>query len=353
MNQNILKGIFIILVVVDHNNFARTVFPRFLDGFGFHVLGFMIVPFLRPALPLGHDLSHYLYRLAVPFLVATTLLSIVVCAISPIGIGPQAHRWLEAIYTGNAYALKDATRMALLWFLPSFLTLVALRSAIEHLGGTIRVAAIGILWLVHPFIGTFGRSIQDYVPMGLIPALYVLPLAYLGVWLHRSLFARLGAISAVLSGCTLYVLVKTAQMHFDLRNEIGFSAVADYRDPMALLLNDSEAVAGVLMIFQFGRLPLGRLIEACGRYSLQIYLFHAFVAVLIYRLCIKLIPHSSALVLFMLSMTVTVLATLALGRFLTRQPILRQILFPRTLHETRALWPRRAAIAAPDGKGQS
>ena len=335
MNQNILKGIFIVLVVVDHNNFARSVFPRFLEGFSFHVLGFMVVPFLRPAFSLNRSLAHYLFRLYYPFFVLTTILSIVVALTTPIGSIEQAYRWLHAVYSGNADLLKDTTHMALLWFLPSFLCLIALRSAIENTRDNICRTIIAALWLVHPFIGTFGRSVDDFLPLGLVPALYIIPLAYLSIWVHRVVFTSMGRGSAIVLSCVMYILIKASQIHFGFRNEIGFSAVADYRTPLALLVNDAEAISGVLMVVQLSRLSFFRLLEVCGKYSLQLYLFHAFVAVLVYRLIYRLTPSVDALALFTLSLVTTVLITVILARFAAEQPFVQRFLFPRSLHELR------------------
>lgn len=351
MNQNILKGIFIVLVVVDHNDYSRSVFPQFLQGFGFHVMGFMMIPFLRPAPAWNRDLGLYLFRLYFPFFLLATALSLAVALSTPVGAGEQAGRWVHSLYSGNAMLLKETTHMALLWFLPSFMSLVLIRSAIEHAGGRAGMMLLACLWLAHPFIGTVGRDIQDYLPLGLLPALYVLPLAYLGVWAHRTLFAPLDRTVAILLTSGLFLLVKMTQMHFGFQNEIGFSAVADYHDPLALLVNDAESVSGVLMVFQLSRLPLGRLLESCGKYSLQVYLLHAFVALLVYKLLSRLAPAGDALALFLFSLSVTVLLTLALARFIAEQPVLRRLLFPRTPREIGIAWPGEAHSPAHPSSG--
>lgn len=341
MNQNLVKGLFILLVVVDHNEFSRSLFPRFLEGFGFHVMGFMMIPFLRPAQPWNRNLGQYVFRLYYPFFILVSALSVAVALLAPADPLEQAGRWLHSLYSGNALLLKDTTHMALLWFLPSFISLVLVRSAIEYVGGPVRIAALCALWLVHPFIGAVARQVEDVLPLGVLPALYVLPLAYLGVWMHRSWFAPRGRLAAVLLGCSLFLLVKAGQMYFGFRNEIGFSSVADYRAPLALLFNDAEAVSGVLMVFQLSRLPLGRLIEACGKYSLQVYLLHAFVALLVYKLLVRIVPGGDALAMFVVSLAATVLLTLPLARLCAEQPFLRRLLFPRSPHEL--------VIAAPPG----
>lgn len=332
MNQNLLKGMFILLVVMDHNDFARGVIPGFLQGFGFHVMGFMIVPFLRPPGALDRNFMQYLFRLYYPFLIIVTVMSITVAWITPISAVEQVGRWAMALYNGNSSTLKSATHMALLWFLPSFITLIVLRTVIENVHPRLKTVVILGAWLVHPFIGQIAPSTQDYLPLGLLPALYVLPLAYLGIYVHYHYFASLNKGNALIQSGIMFILVKACQMHFGFTNEIGFAAVAGADQWLALLCNDLEALTGVLMLFQACRFTLrfafGSLLEAFGRYSLQVYLLHAFVALLIYKLALAS-GMTSVTSLFAFTLLATALLTLVLARFAATQPHIRRLLFPR------------------------
>ncbi len=138
MNLNFLKGMLIILVVVDHNEFTRGLFRDFFLGLSFHVIGFMAIPFLKPALAWhSADAGAYAARLFYPFFIVTCSLWTVVSL-----LGNDA--WLDrmgllglALYSGNAEVLKAATQMGLLWFLPSFISIVFIRAFIEG-AGTLR-----------------------------------------------------------------------------------------------------------------------------------------------------------------------------------------------------------------------
>lgn len=332
MNQNLLKGLFILLVIMDHNEFVRSIFPGFLQGFGFHVMGFMMIPFLRPATRIDGNFLQYLFRLYYPFLVIVTLMSVVVAWITPISALEQAGRWALALYSGHSGILKETTHMALLWFMPSFISLIVLRTLIENVNQWIKAIAILGACLAHPFIGPMAPLIRDYLPLGLLPALYVLPLAYLGIFLHQHCFQPLGRMTALLLSGAIFILVKTCQMAFGFSNEIGFAAVAGYGDWLAMALNDAEAVVGVLMLFQACRFPLVPAIEPFGQYSLQIYLLHAFVALAIYKLVLAT-NITSVSVLFAITLTTTSVATLALARFAATQPHIRRFLFPRSWQE--------------------
>ncbi|MFC5460207.1 acyltransferase family protein [Massilia niabensis] len=344
MNQNILKGILVLLVVLDHNEYVRSLLPRLLDGFTFHVVGFLMIPFLRPTAPWSKDYLTYLFRLYFPFFVFVTVMAILDAWLTPVTAASQAGLWLHALYSGNSHILQQVTQMALLWFLPSFIALVTLRTAIENAGQAGKVAAIALLCLAHPFIGTIAREAEHYLPLGLLPAVYVVPLAYLGVLLHRKVYERMAPLAALLVATGIAAAVKYAQVQAGLHAEIGFAEVADYRQPYALLLNDLEAVTGVLMVFQLARLRLGSFLERCGKYSLQVYLFHAFVALAVYKGLQRFAADWPLGLLFAVSLLLTVLISAALARVLAEQPLARRFLFPRSPAELLGRAPRRETV---------
>jgi hypothetical protein len=122
--------------------------------------------------------------------------------------------------------------------------------------------------------------------------------------------------------------VKYLQVRGHLYNEVGFAEVADYTRPFALLLNDLESVTGVLMLFQLCRLPLKSFIEQFGRYSIQVYLFHAFIALGVYK-AVLLLPAGAA-VHFAVSFGVTAASSLLVARWMAQNPLAQRFIFPRT-----------------------
>lgn len=350
MNPNVVKGLLVLLVVVDHNDFSRSIFPGFLYGFSFHVVGFMTLPFLRPAPAPDRQFGQYLFRLYYPFLVMASALALVVALLAPVSPLQQFEHWALALYSGNSAVVKQATHMAMLWFLPSFVALVALRTLLDHIGRAGRLLAILALCAIHPLIGVNPDAIENYLPLGLLPALYMVPLALVAAWGHLRLL-KLPRVAGLALTLLVYALVKSLQMAAHLYYEVGFAIVADYTQPYALLLNDLESVTGVWMVFQLGRFSLGALIETAGKYSLQVYLFHAFVAALIYKLLVSTASGTPAIVLFCVSFVLTAVLATLLARFLAEQRTIRRLLFPRTTAELAGTlhWPStggHGAIAA-------
>jgi hypothetical protein len=333
MNPNIVKGLLILLVIVDHNDFARSVIPGFLLGFSFHVLGFLTLPFLRPAPALDRHLVQYAFRLYHPFFVITTVLALVVFFISPVSFPHQLNLWLLSLYSGNFSLLKESTHMSMLWYLPSFVALVALRAAIEHAGPAVKCFILAGLVAIHPFIGLVAPAIQDFLPLGLLPVLYAIPLCYLAAAVHGRLFERCSRVTGIAASVALYAAVKYLQIRANLPNELGAAAVADYTQPYALLINDLEAVSGVWMVFQLGRFRLGSFIELAGKYSLQMYCFHAFIAAVIYKTLLFTNGKLGVIYLFPLSVAMTAAITVVVCRFLTERPAFRRMMFPKNVDE--------------------
>lgn len=333
MNGNILKGLLILTVIFDHNDFSRGVFADFLRGMSFHVVGFLAIPFLRDALnPLSARAAHYVFRLYYPFLLLTVAMGAAVLAV---GGGPWHDRVqavLLALYSGNFHALKAATNMGLLWYLPSFISLVLLHGVIERQGGHGKGALIALLVVVHGLLGPVAARIQDYLPLGLLPALYAMPLCYLVALCHRRLYERLPVPGAVVLALACFALVKWLQMDWRLPFELGAMEVPGYDAWPQMLVDDMEGVTGALLLFQLARIRFGNVLAAFGEVSLQVYLLHAFVGLAVAKLCMRtgLVSHPVAILAVSLALTAAV--TLGLARAVMASP-LKRFIFPRDVAE--------------------
>jgi peptidoglycan/LPS O-acetylase OafA/YrhL len=111
--------------------------------------------------------------------------------------------------------------------------------------------------------------------------------------------------------------------------------VADYTQPYALLINDLEAMTGVWMVYQLGRLQLGSFIATAGQYSLQVYCFHAFIAAGIYKAMLLTLGGWPPLPLFVTSVALTAIVSVVVCRFLAERTIIQRLVFPRNTKELR------------------
>lgn len=329
MNHNIAKGLLILLVIVDHNDFSRDIFPGFLRGLSFHVVAFMALPFLRPALPLTTGtLRKHFFRLYYPYLVFTCAIAGAYWISTDRSLFTALVNLIHALYSANAASLKEATNMALLWFLPSLFSLLIIRGAIEGASRPLRSALIAVALLCHPLIGLVSGTMQHYLPLGMLPAIYVIPLVYVIAFLQLKVLDPLPGAPALLMLTILFVVVKYLQMRLGLSQEVGFGMVADYRNPIALLLNDLEAISGSLLVFQMARFNPGDLFDRAGRYSLQVYLFHAFVASALFAVIKRLPVDVHPGVAFAVSVPLTLAASVILAHVILEARRLKRMLFP-------------------------
>lgn len=334
MRLDVLKGILIVLVIIDHNEFSRSIFPAFLAGLSFHVVGFMTIPFTRPAMPLqAPAFGEYLFRLYYPFALVTLATATVVVATTEATAGQHLVDTLVALYSGNSTALKHATHMGLLWFLPSFIALLIMRSAFDWMSTSARWTALALIVAAHPFLGLVPERVWNYLPLGVLPALYIYPLAYSGAWLHRRLFAQGRAVPMLAFAGLVFAVVKAVQIKYGMRSEVGFMEVADYSTPFALIINDLEAVTGTILMFQIARVLSSKILSQSGKYSMQLYLVHAFVALAVYRTVLHFSTVSGYLLNFLLSMTLTLAISLGISWVLVTDPRLRRMVFPKSRAE--------------------
>lgn len=330
MNQNIVKGLLILTVIIDHNEFSRSLFPGFLLGMSFHVAAFMTMPFLRPALPLGNRASwEYVFRLYFPFLWITLGMALLVTFLSGAPLAARLERTILTLYSGNFWILKETTQMGLLWFLPSFISLILLRAVIEAGNSAWKLAMLLLATAVHGLLGPLAAAWQDYLPLGVLPALYMVPIAYLTIWLQQKWLVAMPRGLALAAALLAFGAIKIVQVQWHLENEIGAMTVASFSQWPALLVNDLEALCGTLVLFQAGRWPVSRWLESCGQFSLQIYMFHAFVALVLYKITLRLLPAPAPAPAFLLTVGLTAGLTLFLSRRLMRSR-LAPLLFPRS-----------------------
>jgi fucose 4-O-acetylase-like acetyltransferase len=330
MNQNAIKGLLIILVMFDHNEYAHQLFPVALQGFAFHVLGFLALPFLRP--PEAASQAYFqkiLFRYYYPFFLITCAMSILTMVITGNVSLSGFENLLLALYSGNNDILKSVTQMALLWFLPSFLSVLLIRKFLGNHSYFLQRLTLVLFIAAHFFIADVAIQIRNYLPLGLLPAIYAIPLCYIAVFFNKTICRLLAPIPAVIISVCFFLVVKYFQMRLGLSQELGFAEVSDFSDPLGLLINDLEAVSGVLMLFQIARLKLPSFLEKCGDNSLQVYLIHPFIALFVFKALEKLAPQANPTILLFISILPTIWLSVTSAKIVMGNKLLRQFLFPK------------------------
>lgn len=332
MNQNFLKGLLILLVIFDHNEYAHQLFPKFLEGFSFHVVGFFALPFLRPSEIFSFKrLPDMLVRYYFPYAWIVCGMALISLFITKIELLTWASHLMLALYSGNNAILKTVTQMSMLWFLPSFFALVIIRSIFSNsiLG---KVFLLTLTIIIHPVLGEWVIQVRDYLPIGLLPILYVIPLLFFIATAQQVLFDKIPKKQAFLMVTLSFITVKYFQIQLGAAQELGFAEVATYKTPLNLLVNDFEAITGVLMLFQISRFNFDfnyfRFIEMLGKNSLQVYLCHGFIALVIYKFTQKIPVFPPSFLLIISFIFASFLAGL-FAKFLTSNRWTSRFLFPK------------------------
>ncbi len=327
------KGFLVALVALGHFVPAQSLSPWLSSGglYDFHVIGFLLLPFLRPAAPFGvRVFADRAVRYFVPFLVFA-LLSFLAWKLT---VNPAA-AWRAlpaALLYGDVLSLGDGVGFTFLWFLPALFSLTWLRSAIAVCRGFLHTALVLAVLLAHGLMTWPGFPL----PFNPLPALFVLPIGWA---LTRLAPLRRGHILWLVLSVICGIVA--ARLHHHIN--IGALAVSTWRQPGLLLLHDVYALAATLTVIHFGD-QLARIpgLVPIGRYSLVVYLSHQFVLKAVEIGASRHQWYTSPGAKLVL-VVVAVPGSLALGWLLARlleRPAIRPWILPQSLRD----WPVSARL---------
>ncbi len=330
------KGMLIALVALGHCAAAQRVWPWLHAGglYDFHVLAFLLLPFLRPASACSTRVfADRAVRYLVPF-VAFALLSALVWHAT---LHPSV-RWYDlplALIRGDVSALAQGVGFTFLWFMPCLLSLTILRSLFAATRQPVRAILVAALLVLHGLLA--GCALP--LPLNPLPALFALPLGWAvaalapwqrGRWLFLAVAIACGAIAGI-SGDHI---------------NVASLSLPDWRAPDRLLLHDVYAIAATLTAVHFGGV-LARVpgLAQVGRYSLVIYLSHQFVLKFIEFWSVRqpwYAESTGKIAVAAVAVPLSLLAGWALARLLDR-PQIRPWILPQTLRD----WPVTARLVRP------
>lgn len=347
-DRNFIKGILILFVIADHNDFIRALFPREFRPLTLHVLAFFFLAFpsYMERVPDRAFYADRVVRYGVPFLFfysGYALLNLLLNARHGLPVFQEAGLNLIAgALIGSFDLVKKGTGAGFLWFLPSFLGFVVLVSATSRLSGIHRTLAIGFAFLAHFFTGALPSSIKTYVPLGLPVGLYILPLAYSCFWIEKSTTAKTliasrpaGLLLGTISLSAYAFLVSTGE-----NIEIGTLEVPILHANWTLTAaQDLSVLTGFFFLLYIARYA-GKFmgpVKAAGRYSLLIYLIHPAVFFLVRQAISVIVPafiHANepstitgAVALF--SVGLTAYLSFLIARGVSTTPVLAKLITPK------------------------
>ena len=341
-----VKGILIVLVAVDHNDWFRQLAPRMFDPLTFHVLGFFLLAFSFGAKPwCGRFVADRLVRYLVPFWWALAAASLAFGLVFRGGsslVGGVIHFLLAAL-VGGADLVKASSGLLMLWFLPCLFGLTCLLAFYDSLvTRRARHVALGLALGAHVLLPVLVLPWMQWLPFGLVVAADVFVLGL--IWrqlLQRRLPGYVGPMALVVCIVCYGVLVQ-AKTHI----EIGTLEIRAMGNPWILLLHDVTAFSAmVTMIWVAEHVAVTRWLDGVGKNSLLVYLMHPIFYVILTKLWVS--PAQADLTNLVLGLhacaTTAIAVSLAYGvsRMVSSAPVLSAWITPKTWQQWPPAWRMR------------
>lgn len=291
LNSERIKGVLIIVVAADHNDWFRQLAPNLFEPLTFHVLGFFLLAFTFGTKEWSLNfIADRIARYLIPYwwaLSATTLAFFLMYHGHSTASDSLSAWWL-AMLIGNAPFTKSASGLLMLWFLPALFGLTCLLAVFDSFRShRVKRFGFGLALVAHLVTPLMPASFMLWLPFGFAIAINIF---FLGlVWrklLNRQLPKMWGPIVT-----TMFILSYGILASGPTHLEIATFELAGINDPKTLFLQDLAGMMGVLTVVWLVSLPKQfQWLEIIGKNSLLVYLIHPVAYVVIG----KLLPFASA-----------------------------------------------------------
>lgn len=335
-----IKGVLILAVIAAHNDAVSLDAPWLRQlAYYFHVQGFFL---LSSFLDTQQMSLQFLRDRAVRYLVphaAFVVLGALAFGAMQSGTEPATliHRLWTALLLGNDQSLHAATGMHFLWFLPCLFCFCIIKAAANR-WTWFRRPMVLLAWLWLPVAGLFSAESFAWVPYSMQNAVFFFGFGELAKGILR--ITAVGRIAVTrwfaplmaLGLAALIVMIPLGWVSaanvttYDIRRPLTWGVALVF--PCVMLLALSAGLATV---------P-GKVLEACGRYSMPLYLVHMFVYRGLTRAWFGGSFRSPTIVggdvrIGLAILAATIIGSIAFAVIVWRIPLLRRILFPRSWHD--------------------
>lgn len=337
---NRLKGLLILVVVLDHNDWFRQLAPQVFGPLTFHVLGFFLLAFSFSEKSLTLDfIASRMARYLVPFWWALALTSMATSLIlkSDISVLMAIENFLVAAVVGSASLTKTSAGLYMLWFLPCLFGLTCLLAGADswtrQQGPTTVYSLAFAAHLALPYVKGVWMS---WIPFGLLIAAYVF---FLGlVWRQCLGFRWTAFVGPLALACFMvgYGFLVVNKVHI----ELGTLELSALQNPGTWALHLLSVFSALLVLVWLADCfkPLGW-IERIGEQSMLVYLIHPLSYLALTKLWVSpgQAESSSGMLLFHACATsaLAVASAYGLSLILSRSEVFSSWVTPPTWRQ----WP--------------
>jgi hypothetical protein len=337
---NRLKGLLILLVVLDHNDWFRQLAPQVFGPLTFHVIGFFFLAFSFSEKPLTLDfIASRTVRYLVPFWWALTLTSMATSVIlkSDISVLWAIENFLASALVGSASLVKTSSGLYMLWFLPCLFGLTCLLAGADTWTRKHGIKTVyGLALAGHLALPYIKGVWMAWVPFGLLVAAYVF---FLGlVWRQCLRFRWTAFVGPLALACFMvcYGFLVENKVHI----ELGTLELSALQNPGTWVLHLLSVFSALLVLVWLadGFKPMGW-IERIGEKSMLVYLIHPLSYLVLTKLWVSpgQAESSSGMLLFHACATsaLAVSSAYGLSLILSRSEVFSSWVTPSTWRQ----WP--------------
>ena len=275
------KGLLILVVIMDHNNEAHALFPNTFRPLTFHVLGFLLLPFVIGRTRLTREfVLDRLARYWVPQFWILTIAASLLWLLQRRSEGPEEaiRDYVLGLVVGSGPLVKQSSGFLAYWFLPTILGLVIMLAFYRSVGTKWRNVMLVAFVGAHCTLVAIWFPGYYWVPFGMTIVANVFVLGLLFASFTRSRFVyTIRWVIPVAFVLSYGWLVYTAAWL-----EVAVLEMAPITNLATFIAQDVAGVSGVLVTLLLAhRLRTNSMLASIGRHSLLIYLLHPLVYALL------------------------------------------------------------------------
>ena len=335
-----VKGIFMLLVVADHNDWFRQLAPHLFAPLTFHVLGFFFLTFSFGSKAWsGRFVADRVARYLVPFWWALAGASLVFGVLYRGGSSPfeRVSYFLQAALMGNANDVKASSGLLMLWFLPCLFGLTCLLAFYDSLASLVaRRVALFLAVSAHVLSPFFVGAWMLRIPFGLAVAADMFVLGLILRQLLKQRWHRYWSVIALVGLIASYGALVYLRTHI----EIGTLEITELRNSWLLLLHDVSVLSAMLVVIAAAEyISVMHWLEGVGKNSLLVYLMHPIVYLMLSKIWVSPVQPGLTNVMLGLHACVTTVIAISmaygLSLVVSGSPTLSAWITPKSWHQ----WP--------------